>query len=224
MCGERQQNAAGDIGTICGKGQAGQRNHSIPSPIAEPVLAGNDRPLTATLYDELVRRNAERPHEAVISGTFKKGTPALNFALAQGIRHCGKASLRRSNQSGPRLPIEIKYKHTRVKKILLKFQPALAFHVVLKVPVPVPARLDLSLTMTQIKRRQTGVWRKLDRSRRRPIGRIERVINMGCVVVVAKCDQRCQLQRAGSGASWSNGVLYNCTVLAMHHEDRFLQL
>src|SRR6516164_5541587 len=110
MCSERQQNAAGDIGTICGKGQAGQSNHSIPAPIAEPMVAGNDRPLIATLDDELVRRYGQRPRKTVIGGsTIKKGLPALDFAVPQGICRGRRERVSRSNQGWPLTPIEIKY-------------------------------------------------------------------------------------------------------------------
>jgi hypothetical protein len=50
------------------------------------MVASYDRAFFATLHNELVRRNEERAHEAVIhGGALEESPPAVDFALPQQI-------------------------------------------------------------------------------------------------------------------------------------------
>src|SRR5512143_3883372 len=47
------------------KSKAGQRDHRIAAPVAEPVVAGNDGFLFPARHDVLVGRRDETPYEAI---------------------------------------------------------------------------------------------------------------------------------------------------------------
>src|SRR5258708_26374221 len=54
MLRERTQNASRDVMLASRQGKAGQSDHGVAAPVAEPVIAGNDRLMVATGNDVLV--------------------------------------------------------------------------------------------------------------------------------------------------------------------------
>ena len=48
--------------------EAGQRDHGVAAPVAEPVIAGNDRFLVATGNDVLVGGNGKIADEGIVDG------------------------------------------------------------------------------------------------------------------------------------------------------------
>ena len=72
-CGESAQDAAGDFMLSGGKGEAGQGNHGVAAPIAEPVIAGDDGLLVAPGDDVLVAGSSKSLGKLVL---YRRGTVA----------------------------------------------------------------------------------------------------------------------------------------------------
>src|SRR4051812_31696927 len=62
---ESQQNVACDFIVTGDERQTGKRNHRVASPIAEPVVAGNDGLQRSAPRDELIGRQGERLDKVV---------------------------------------------------------------------------------------------------------------------------------------------------------------
>src|SRR6266403_3450151 len=66
MFGESAQNAARNVMLPGGQSEARQRDHGVPPPVAEPVIAGNDRFLISARNDVLVSRRGKSLRERVV--------------------------------------------------------------------------------------------------------------------------------------------------------------
>ena len=63
---EGAQNAAGGIVAPSRQREAGQRNHCVAPPIAEPVISRDDALLIATRDDVLLRRGGQSHHKIIL--------------------------------------------------------------------------------------------------------------------------------------------------------------
>src|SRR6266478_5828571 len=211
------------------QGEAGQSDHGVAAPVAEPVITGNDRFLVATGNDVLVggigkilgERILDRRRYGYIPATADLCLPIFsrlgNIVLVRGGNHRGltsKAQVETQNQG--------------VEEVLREIEPPFAFDVIFKVPVPVPRLPQFGRIVGQEQRRQSLIRSDTRQSRTLLDRGIDGAVLVGGAVIVAERDQRPQFKPQLLWSFWVivllQFVLHDRAVFTMNHEDGLFDL
>src|SRR5207237_8161861 len=105
---ELGNNAPRNRGPASGQLQSRKSNHCVASPIAEPVVAGNDGLLPPTRNDVLFCRRDKRVHQSVcVWRTWDNRFAPIYLGIAKRIRVANVVPFGGGNDSGTGISIEI---------------------------------------------------------------------------------------------------------------------
>src|SRR5262249_53575966 len=138
MFREGAQDAARNFIFSSRKSKTGQGDHGVATPVAEPVVASNDRFVFSTGSDVLVGRGDEAPYEAILNPRCTVGVLATCDLSLPILRHLGDIVLtRRGNDRPLTATAHVKTQDKRIEQVFAEIETAFPFNVILKVPVPI---------------------------------------------------------------------------------------
>ena len=151
---EGPQNTARDVVFACWQSEAGQGDHGVTAPVAEPVIAGDDRFLISAGDDVLVGSRGKAAGKLVFKrgGSHRVSTASnLTQPIIDHVRHI--AALGGCNHRGLAAGAQVESQNTRIEQIFGEIQPAFALGLVFEIPVPVACLLQFGRIVSQVQRR-----------------------------------------------------------------------
>ena len=145
MPGKSAQDASRYIVLSRREGEAGQGNHGIAAPVAEPVIAGDDGLLISAGNDVLICSRSERRRKIVLNRAGNSGISAtcdLGLPMLDDFRDVPFFG-RRNDRCLSTNP-EIESQGQGIEQVLREIKPAFALGIVLEVAVPVGGSFQFS--------------------------------------------------------------------------------
>src|SRR6266567_8904102 len=211
------------------QGEAGQSDHGVAAPVAEPVIAGDDGFLVATGNDVLVGGIGKILGEGILDRRRYSYIPSTgDFCLPIFSHLCNIVLVSGGNHRGWTSKAEVETQNQGVEEVLREIEPPFAFDVIFKVPVPVPHLPQFGSIVGQEQRRQSLIRSDTRQSRTLLDRGIDCTVLVGGAVIVAERDQRPQFKPQ---FLWPfrmvvllQFVLHDRAVFTVDHENRLLDL
>ena len=191
MLRESAQNAARDVMLASRQGEAGQSDHGVAAPVAEPVIAGDDRFLVAAGNDVLVGGIGKILGEGILDRRRYGYIPATRDFCLPIFSHLGNIVLvRGGNDRGLTSKAQVETQNQGIEEVFREIESAFALGVIFEVPVPVACLPQFDSVVSQMQRRQSLVRSDARQSRALLDLWIDRSILVSGAVIVAERDQR----------------------------------
>src|SRR6266567_2113614 len=206
------------------QGEAGQSDHGVAAPVAEPVIAGDDGFLVATGNDVLVGGIGKILDEGILHRRrYGYISATRDFCLPIFSHLSNIARLGGGDHRGLTAKAQVETQNQWVEEVLREVEPPFAFDVIFKVPVPVPRLPQFGSIVGQEQRRQSLIRSDTRQSRTLVDRGIDCTVLVGGAVIVAERDQRPQFKPQLLWPFWMivllQFVLHDRAVFTMDHEN-----